>query len=69
MPPRGWWSRVARAWQWLRNGPTWDDEDVEKAYGKQANRGYGAGIGEMVNRQEAWDRMRRAERRTRRSHR
>jgi hypothetical protein len=66
MLPRGLWGRVARGWRWLRSGPTWDDQDVEQLYGKQASRGYGAGIGEMVNRQEDRDRTRRAERRFRR---
>jgi hypothetical protein len=66
MGSRGVWGNVTRAWRWLRNGPTWDDEDVGKLYGKQANRGYGAGIGDMVNRQEDRDRTRRAERRARR---
>jgi hypothetical protein len=50
-------------------GSGWDSDDVEELYGKQTNRGYGAGIGDMVNRQEDWDRMRRAERRDRRQHR
>jgi hypothetical protein len=63
---RGLWSRVSRAGRWLRNGPTWDGEDVEGLYGKQANRGYGSGIGDMVNRHDDWDRTRRAERRARR---
>ena len=66
MLPHGLWGKATRAWRWMRNGSTWDDQDVEKLYGKQTNRGYGSGIGDMVNRQEDWDRMRRAERRARR---
>ena len=62
------WARVAAGWRWMR-GSGWDSDDVEELYGKQTNRGYGAGIGDMVNRQEDWDRMRRAERRDRRQHR
>lgn len=56
---------MAARWHWLR-GSGWDTDAVEELYGKQTNRGYGAGIGDMVNRQEDQDRMRRAERRERR---
>ena len=65
MPWRRVWARVAAGWHWMR-GSGWDSDEVEELYGKQTNRGYGAGIGDMVNRQEDWDRTRRAERRERR---
>ena len=68
MPWRRLWARVAARWHWMR-GSGWDSDDVEELYGKQTNRGYGAGIGDMVNRQEDRDRMRRAERRERRERR
>ncbi len=65
MPWRRLWVRVAAGWHWLR-GSGWDSDAVEELYGRQTNHGYGAGIGDVVNRQADWTRMRRAERRERR---
>jgi hypothetical protein len=46
---RGLWARIAGAWRWL-TGSGWDSKDVAELYGEQTNRGYGAGLGDVVNR-------------------
>jgi hypothetical protein len=49
---RGLRARIAGAWRWL-TGSGWDSKDVAELYGEQTNRGYGAGLGDVVNRQES----------------
>jgi hypothetical protein len=34
-------------------GPGWDSKQVEDLYGRQANRGYGAGLADVVGRRES----------------
>jgi hypothetical protein len=52
MVGRGLWPRIAAGWRWL-TGPGWDSRDVEEVYGKQTNRGYGAGLADVVSRRES----------------
>jgi hypothetical protein len=40
---------IARGWRWL-TGSGWDSKEVAELYGEQTNRGYGAGLGDVVNR-------------------
>jgi hypothetical protein len=43
---------IARGWRWL-TGSGWDSKDVAELYGEQTNRGYGAGLSDVVSRREA----------------
>jgi hypothetical protein len=46
------WTGIARGWRWL-TGSGWDRNDVAELYGRQANRGYGAGLGDVLSRRES----------------
>jgi hypothetical protein len=52
MVGRGLWSRIAAGWRWL-TGPGWDSKQVEELYGKLTNRGYGAGLVDVVAHRES----------------
>jgi hypothetical protein len=52
MVGRGLWPRIAAGWRWL-TGPGWDSRQVEELYGKQTNRGYGAGLIDVVGHRES----------------
>ena len=52
MVGRGLWPRIAAGWRWL-TGPGWDSKQIEDLYGRQANRGYGAGLADVVGRRES----------------
>jgi hypothetical protein len=43
---------IARGWRWL-TGSGWDSKEVADLYGEQTNRGYGAGLSDVVSRREA----------------
>jgi hypothetical protein len=49
---RGQWPRIVAGWRWL-TGPGWDSKQVEELYGKQTNRGNGAGLADVVGRRES----------------
>jgi hypothetical protein len=52
MVGRGLWPRIAAGWRWL-TGPGWDSKQVEELYGKLTNRGYGAGLVDVVAHRES----------------
>ena len=52
MVGRGLWPRIPAGWRWL-TGPGWDSKQVEELYGRQTDRGYGAGLADVVGRRES----------------
>jgi hypothetical protein len=49
---RGLGARIVAGWRWVR-GSGWDSNDVEELYGKQTNRGYAAGLGDVMTHRES----------------